>query len=137
MNIKHHLSSLPAWILSVITLIAILWLTLAPKPMGEVEVPLFPGSDKIAHGVMFGFLTFTGLLDLTRGHGYRSIVWWEALVMACVSSAVGVVIEYLQRGMALGRSFDEMDMVADAVGSFAVAAIWMIAEGRRRAGSKP
>lgn len=123
---------MPAWIMSVITLVIILWLTLAPNPLGREEIPVFPGADKIVHGLMFGFLTFVILLDWTRGRDFASVRWPVCLVAALFSTALGTGIEFLQRSMHLGRSFETYDIVADTVGSFTVGAAWIVAENCRK-----
>lgn len=119
---------MPAWIITAVVLLVILWLTLAPKPLGEEEIPLFPGADKVAHGLMFAGLTFAALIDWKRGRDFRTVRWPVCLSAAVAASCIGVVIEFAQRAMNMGRSFDCMDMVADAAGAFAVAAVWILAE---------
>ena len=123
---------LPAWIMSEITLVIILWLTLAPDPLGKEEIPIFPGADKIVHGLMFGFLTFVILLDWARGRDFASVRGPVCLAAALFSTAVGTGIEFLQRSMHMGRSFEIWDMVADAIGSFTVGSAWIVAEHCRK-----
>lgn len=118
--------------MSVITLVIILWLTLAPNPLGREEIPVFPGADKIVHGLMFGFLTFVILVDWARGRDFASVRWPVCLVAALFSTALGTGIEFLQRSMHLGRSFETYDIVADTVGSFTVGAAWIVAENCRK-----
>ena len=47
----------------MVVLIAIIYLTLFPQPLGENEVHLFEGADKIVHFIMFGGLTGTFIFD--------------------------------------------------------------------------
>lgn len=117
--------------LTVIVVLAILWLTLVPKPLGEKEISLFPGADKVVHALMFGGLTFVALVDWARGRNYCSVRPAVCIVTALASTLLGVAIEYIQRAMALGRDFDVMDMAADACGAFIVALIWIAAEYHR------
>lgn len=125
-RVKEKLRRLPAWILTIVTLAVIFWLTLAPHPVGDMDLPLFPGADKIVHALMFGFLTSVILLDLSRGGEWRKIKGWELIISAAASIALGVVIEYIQQAMNLGRSFDILDMVADAVGPVLAVILWKI-----------
>lgn len=118
--------------MSVITLVIILWLTLAPNPLGREEIPVSPGADKIVHGLMFGFLTFVILLDWARSRDFASVRWPICLVAALFSTALGTGIEFLQRSMHLGRSFETYDIVADTVGSFTVGAAWIVSENCRK-----
>lgn len=132
-RIKRQLQRLPAWILTVITLAAVLWLTLAPHPLGEQEPPpLFPGADKVVHAIMFGGLTFVALVDWARGRDFRSVRWPVYILMAALSSLLGIAIEFIQRSMGMGRSYDPMDMLADITGSFLVAVVWICAEACRK-----
>lgn len=128
-RIRKIMEMVPAWLLTAVVLAGILWATLAPDPFGHREVePPFPNADKVVHAVMFGILTFTALVDWARGRSFRCVKWYECLLMALVATLIGVVIEYAQRVMDLGRSFDYMDMAADAAGAFAVAGMWIAAE---------
>lgn len=109
----------PRWMLTVICSVAILWLTLAPKPIGDVEVPLFPGADKLVHAVMFGGLALCILLDTLRhGRRWRPFSWKRWFVAAMISSLAGLLIEYLQLYTELGRSFEWTDWLADSGGAF-------------------
>lgn len=132
MKIKQTLKVLPAWLLTGITAVAVLWLTLSPAPLGDEQIELFPGADKVVHALMFGFLTFTILVDMARGRDFRKVGKSSILLSALVSTLLGIAIEYLQRYMELGRSFDTADMLADAIGSFTVAGIWLLAEMSRK-----
>lgn len=128
-RLRTHLKALPGWILTVLTLAAILWLTLAPHPLGEQEPPqLFEGEDKVVHALMFGFLTFVALVDWARGRDFDKVRWPVCLITAAISTAIGIAVEYAQRAMAMGRGFDIFDMVADGTGAFAVAIIWIVAD---------
>lgn len=125
---KRTLEIIPAWVLTGVTLVVILILTLMPAPPDAPHIELFPGADKVVHGVMFGALTLVALIDWARGRPLRSVRWPICVIMASLSSLVGVAVEYLQEAMALGRSFDTGDILADATGAFLVALIWTAAE---------
>jgi VanZ family protein len=122
--LKRHLEALPPWILTAMTLLAILWLTLFPDPLGEETPMLFEGADKVVHAVMFGGLAYVMMLDWQRRRSWikESIV--RVVSYALVAAVVGIAIEYIQQAMALGRSFDVKDMLADAVGSVAAILLW-------------
>ncbi len=129
-TIKKFLEKLPAWTLTVVCFLAICWLTLAPHPLPDNDIPLFPGADKIVHGIMFGGFTLCIILDWNRRHGWPkkiSPVEWLAPVMA---SIFGVATEILQHEMHAGRSGDVWDLVADITGAFLIAAICAIYKNR-------
>lgn len=127
MNVPRYIKSLhnliPAWICTAFCFAAILWLTLSPSPTPEVDLPLFPGADKLVHGIMFGGLTLTACYDYVKFRGNRERVGrgmpW---VMALMSLFAGVAIEFLQRFMQLGRSFEFADIAADGIGAAVAAA---------------
>lgn len=106
------------------TVASILWLTLAPDPLGDDAPRLFPGADKVAHAIMFGFLTAMVLLDRQRKNGWAPVSAPSAWGAAAFSTALGVAIEVAQLMMALGRGFEVADMAADAAGAALCALIW-------------
>lgn len=117
---------MPTGLLSVATVLLILWLTLAPKPLGNESLSLFPGADKIAHALMFGFLTFTILLDLQRKTDWNKISVVLILISATFSSIFGISTELLQDAMHLGRGKELGDMIADTSGSYLIALLWVL-----------
>lgn len=114
---------LPRWVASGVCLAAILWLTLAPRPAGDIDVPLFPGADKLVHAVMFGGLAVVATFDVWHHSHARPFSRYVPWVMAAAATLVGVAIEYLQRAMDMGRGFDPMDMLADLAGALTAALI--------------
>ena len=125
-SIRRGLARLPMWLLSIVTLLVILWLTLSPKPLGETPPPLFPGADKLAHGIMFGGFTLVMLLDWQRKHHWKEVWWSRALLYATISSIIGIFIEFAQGSMNLGRSFEYEDIFADTIGAFVFAVFYKL-----------
>ncbi len=124
-KLKRLLSKLPPWSLTVVVVAAILWLTLAPRPLGDEDIPWFPGADKIAHAIMFGGLALVILIDYERSHGWRRITLANAYTAAVISSLAGAAVEMGQVMMGLGRSFEWNDILADALGAFIFAWGWV------------
>lgn len=123
-KLKKILSGFPGWIFTLVTGLVILWLTLAPDPLGDDAPTLFPGADKIVHGLMFGFLTVMVLLDKERKTDWRKVpdrfIWLTALF----TSVFGIGIEFIQRSMDMGRGFEVADMIADCIGVALCAFSW-------------
>lgn len=115
----HLLHTIPPLTVSAIVLAGVLWLTLAPQPVGDTDIPLFPGADKIAHAAMFGVLSLCFFDDAIRFHAPRGL---SALLSAIAASLLGLGIECLQNAMELGRTFEWWDAAADACGA-AIASI--------------
>ena len=102
----------------MVILLSILYLTLLPDPLGEEEVPLFYGADKVAHFIMFGALTGGVIFDMSRDRHRVTIV--KALAVAAICSILGMTVEFLQAWMQLGRSGNDIaDATANCIGTFA------------------
>lgn len=131
---------------SAVTLAAVLWLTLAPQPLPDLDVPVFEGLDKVIHAVMMGGLTAAIMFDRRRcGHWNlrksdtgrqhiltSGVVFWICLCVAVFSAAD----EWAQGALGMGRSSDFYDWIADMFGIIvaaftAPAAINALLGGRR------
>ncbi|MDE6377633.1 MAG: hypothetical protein K2K72_02700 [Duncaniella sp.] len=112
-----RLKWMPANVPWILVLALILYLTLAPHPLGEEELPLFPGADKLAHFIMFG--TLTGAFIFDRWRFDRPVGVKTALCVALGSALLGVGVELMQNYMELGRTGnDPLDALANAAGAF-------------------
>lgn len=127
-RVHEWLRPLPVWLPTILVVLAILWLTLAPHPVGDMQVMWFEGEDKIFHGIMFFALCFMVLLDLMRQRkgALPTLPAISAIVFA--SAAFGVGIEFLQERMDAGRTFELYDMVADFVGAVLGGGGWLVFE---------
>lgn len=108
---------LPKWTLTTLTTAAILWLTLAPHPLPEVDMPLFPHADKVVHALMMGGLLWSWALDIMRCHR----AWIRPphrLLQATIAVILfGGAIELAQLAMHAGRGAEWLDFAADAAGA--------------------
>ena len=123
-RMRKKLAALPPWTFSFLTVILILWLTLAPKPLGDEPPQLFPGADKVVHAIMFGFLTVVLLTDFQRRRLWRSLRWKVVIFFILISSAFGSLIEVCQLKMGMGRGFEWEDIIADSAGAIICGVIW-------------
>ena len=55
--IRLLVRGLPAWTLSIVCCLIILYLTLLPDPLNGNHVSLFEGADKVVHAIMTVFYT--------------------------------------------------------------------------------
>lgn len=117
------LLKLPQGVFAAVVTAAILWLTLAPDPLPDNELPLIPGLDKVAHACMFGGFYFAIVFEWVTRHRSRQqkpITWvpglTTTLAAAIMAIAFGGIIELVQGAMAMGRGCDFTDFIADIAG---------------------
>lgn len=126
-KLKSLLQKLPSWTLTLICLAAILWLTLASKPLGDNDIQLFPHADKVVHAIMFGGFAFCIILDWMRKRNWQACTAKVAVSAASASILLGILTEIGQQAMHLGRSGDPIDLVADSIGAVLFAAAMLTA----------
>ena len=113
---KQFLIKVPQWLFTVVTAIAILYLTLVPKPLPDTDIPLWEHSDKIVHAIMFGGMYFVIYLDYVRKYGqdkWKATATWSIVVAVAL---FGGLIEIAQDSMGMGRGGDIYDFAADVAG---------------------
>lgn len=113
-KLKAMLLRVPRWLLSAMCLAAVLYLTLAPKPLPDTEISFWEHSDKIVHAIMFGGLCFCLGLDIWRG---RRSPLPSRLILATAVGLFGGLIELVQDAMHMGRGGDWADFAADLAGA--------------------
>lgn len=126
-NFHLRFKKVPKWLLTVLCLGGICWLTLVPDPFGQNEPLTFEGADKIAHGVMFFGLTLCMCLDTLRARRWHTMGLPLVAALALLSMCIGIIIEIVQPFF--GRGFEMWDMGADIFGSIAGGALWIIIGG--------
>lgn len=126
--VRVMLRRLPPWLLTSLTVLAILYLTLMPHPLPDNDIHLFAGADKVVHAVMFGGLYLMMWADRARrGQSWRRC---RAMVMAAVAIAFGGLIELIQQWMGMGRGCELADWAADAAGVIIIYVVIKIAAPR-------
>lgn len=84
------------------------WLLLR-APQGNKNLikyfPLF--NDKLIHIITFLGLAFLAKMSFPKKNQFQII---------CIGTCYGILIEFLQEYMKLGRTFEFFDMVADCIG---------------------
>lgn len=128
-KIHRILRPVPHWLLTVVCLLAILYLTLVPDPLGDEEIPLFDGADKLVHGIMFFGLVLCALVDAQRVRGWRPLSLPLISLITLLGMGIGIGIEYLQFHMDLGRGMETADMIADAAGAVIAGTMWIFVGG--------
>ena len=111
---------------SAVTVAVVLWLTLAPQPLPDLDVPSFEGLDKVVHAIMMGGLTGALMFDRRRcgrwnlrksDAGSQHKLTPRVVFVICLCVAVfSAVDEWAQGALDIGRSSDAYDLIADVVG---------------------
>lgn len=127
MWLHKFLKKFPHWILSIVCLTVILWLTLVPDPLGETDVPWFEGADKLVHGIMFFGLALCLLLDTKRAQDWKMMSLAQIGGLTLLSMLIGIGIECVQP--LFGRGFEFWDMGADAFGAVLAGTLWTVVDG--------
>ncbi|WP_121099987.1 VanZ family protein [Litorimonas taeanensis] len=106
-----------ARILCLLTMGLVVW-----KSLAQINLPnSFNNMDKVLH---FGaYFTVCGLALLAR-FSKRALITVFAVIL------MGVIIEFLQGTMNIGRSISFWDAVANSAGAFLAFSIWLLFQAR-------
>jgi len=102
---------------------------LSHQPGDTLHLPMFPGSDKVAHMVAYATLALTVLWFLGRRGLERKKA--AALLTVCFCLLYGISDEFHQSFIP-HRSVSALDIVADVTGAMLIAAFWFFNEQVRR-----
>ena len=120
------LDRIPRFLTSAVVTAGVLYLTLAPRPVGSVRIPLFEGADTGGQFMMCFAMAFAYHFDFRRGKKPVD----EARLMGWIFvslSAFGGLIELAQWKMRMGRSGDWYDLLADIAGAvYGIILAWLI-----------
>lgn len=108
---------IPLGVSSVIVLVLIAYLSLDRDPFDASKTILFPGADKVIHGIMYFTLSVVFCFDYIKQRGCRPIKTYCLCICALVAFAYSVLMEYLQGIMDIGRSASIYDAIANFVGA--------------------
>jgi len=98
----------------------ILILSLAPNPP---RPPGLLGWDKLQHAGAYGLLAWLLARFLVLLPVKQERTWWLAFTL---TTGFGVLLEWLQLVMALGRTAEWLDICADSLGAFLACVIFRL-----------
>ncbi|UYQ93068.1 VanZ family protein [Chitinophaga horti] len=84
--------------------------------------------DKIVHFALFGGIVVWLSMGYYRQKGHISNAM--LILIALIASGYGLAIEYMQKYLVVGRSFDMWDVLADAAGAFAAIFVFKFVQKR-------
>ena len=97
---------------------------LSHQPGDFIQLPLFPGVDKLAHSIAYGCLAATFLYGLhppANSSGKKNIA---AIIVIALCVLFGISDEYHQSFIP-GRQVSFWDLVADGLGALLVVIWWL------------
>lgn len=103
------------WWPTGLTLLVVLYATLWPDPVGADEVAFFPGADKLIHAIMMGGLASAVIFDRRRSGRHITNLYCMVVFLSVI--VFSYIDECAQQAMGLGRTFDSLDLGADAAGT--------------------
>lgn len=120
MQTKILINKLPTATFTVTVTAAILYLTLVPHPLPDHNFRLFPGADKVVHGIMMAGLLWAATLDRARycvSHKNSNPPKAPLTLYLVATILFGGLIELLQLAMNIGRGAEWTDFAADSIGA--------------------
>lgn len=102
------------------------WLAVIPTPP-DLSIPI-PAHDKLRHALAFAALTCAWALARPTKAGFVAKHWLGLVAIFLISN--GVVIEVVQART--GRTFEWLDMLADALGVAVAVCVILVLKRHRR-----
>lgn len=112
------LLKIPRWWSSALVAGAVLYLTLAPKPLPDNDIQFWEHTDKLVHGLMMAGTYWAIAFDMGRG---RSLSVGRRIWLLGAVIAFGGAIELVQGAMKMGRGASWGDFGADTAGALLAA----------------
>ena len=127
----NFIFSFPRWlriVLSLLYLAIIAKLSLmAPDEIPDIE--LFPGFDKLVHGLMY-----FGLTSLACWSFHAEEQRYRIIIIVLFAIAWGLLMEFAQLQMHTGRAFEWKDELSNSIGALLGAFIYALFAGVYRKG---
>ncbi len=101
-------------------------LSLLP-PQDLPKIPLFKGFDKVVHILMYLIFSILFCWSIKTEKNY-----YRLLLVIPITIGWGILMEYLQLKMHMGRSFDPNDILANSFGVISGVLIYILASQKSR-----
>lgn len=114
MTLLRWVNKVPRWAASAMAIAAVLYLTLAPKPLPDNDMHLWQHTDKVVHSLMMSAVYLSLCFDIWRG---KKVKTRYKLLLVTAVAAFGGAIELAQMAMDMGRGASWGDFAADCAGA--------------------
>lgn len=118
---KKIINLIPVGLFSALATLLVAYVLLSPPSsvsFSWFHLFDFKYGDKVKHIILFAFLAFAYLYDYTKYRNPHHTRINKELALTVLAGAVGLLTETGQLAMALGRTFEVADIVADVIGAF-------------------
>ena len=113
---KKLFKLLPPGVISVLATAFVIYMSLASNPLDLEDIPMFPGSDKIAHIILDCALSMVYMIDYANSIYPHHLKFNRALALCAAAFVFGVLMEAAQGFMDMGRTTDINDGFANLGG---------------------
>ena len=118
------------WFFPALWGILIIVLSLLPGGVGNIQFLGIPYVDKIGH---FGMYTVWAFFIFNAVYGNKNMTLGKVFWVTMISGTfAGILLEFGQYAMTMGRSFEIGDMIANGMGSVAGALTGMLFIARKK-----
>ncbi len=100
-------------------LLTTLLLAMPGNALPKTNLVNIPNFDKIVHVGLFAVLSFLAVNALTQP------TYFKISVVALMAIIYGTIMEYVQLHLVAYRSFEGIDIIADAIGAIAGVLLWL------------
>ncbi|ODT35092.1 MAG: hypothetical protein BGN92_04335 [Sphingobacteriales bacterium 41-5] len=116
-----------AW-LAIVIILLVLPGSAFPQEVWPSEIQ----PDKVVHVVLFAILVWTFCRAFYEKRPSSNLVY-TFIIITITSILFGLIMEYVQKNFIPNRSFDEGDLIADAIGAVAgyIISCWLYLRHRR------
>lgn len=121
---KRLIKAIPVGLMSVLMILLVAYLSLDPNPLGEQQLQLFAGADKVAHFVLYLVTASVFIIDYAKFKLPHHTKLNLELLFMCCAMLLGLLMEIGQLILTNGRDYDVNDLVANCLGA-ATGFAWM------------
>lgn len=116
---KQILKAIPVGLPSILAILVVAYFSLSASPLGDNDFMLFPGTDKVAHFLLYFFTAAVFIFDYAKYKLPHHTKLNLELMFMCCAMLLGLLMEIGQLVLSNGRTYDVVDLVANCLGAAA------------------